>query len=328
MAILIVEANSTLRDSLVSLLEADGYSKVLAAGTAEECLGLLESHAEDPEALPDCVILSSQLPDISGLECVRLIHSKPLWRDLPVIMLLEQALGSAIDSALQAGATDFIAQPVSGPILLARVRQSLALKGETDRRKEREKELLQVTARLQEVISSLQGLASIDALTGLANKRQFDEALAKEWRRMLRDRAPLSLILGDLDEFSLLNSVLGRVKGDDAMRAVALCLQEHVSRAADLVCRLDGTRFAVLLPNVNAGGASFLAERMRHAVARLELANPEAAKKCLTISFGVSSIEPRAELRTGFLLSAAEEALFEAKRKGRDCVEVNALSEE
>ncbi len=218
MAILIVEPNSMLRDSLVSLLEADGYSKVLAAGTAEECLSQLETHAEDPEALPDCVILSSQLPDISGLECVRLIHSKPLWRDLPVIMLLEQAIGSAIDSALEPGASDFIAQPISGPVLLARVRQSLALKAETDRRKERERELLQVTARLQDVISSLQGLASVDALTGLANKRSFDESLAREWRRMLRDHAPLSLIMGDLDEFSRLNSSLGRVKGDDSMR--------------------------------------------------------------------------------------------------------------
>ena len=330
MAIIVVEPNSMLRDSLVSLLEADGYSKILAAGSAEECLKLIEAHGQDDDAesLPDCVVLSSQLPDLSGLECVRLIHSKPHWRDLPVIMMLEQALGSAIDSALQAGATDFIAQPISGPVLLARVRQALALKGETDRRKERERELLQVTARLQEVINSLQGLASLDALTGLANKRLFDESLAREWRRMQRDNAPLSLIMGDLDEFTRLNTTLGRVKGDDTMRAVALCLQEHVSRAADLVCRLDGTRFAVLLPNVNAGGASFLAERMRHAVAKLELPNPEGAKQILTISFGVSSILPKPELRTGFLLSAAEEALFEAKRKGRDCVEVNALSEE
>ena len=328
MAILVVEPNVMLRDSLLSLLEADGYSRVLAAGTAEECLKVLETPGESPEALPDCVLLSAQLPDLSGLECVRLIHSKPHWRELPVIMMLEQALGSSIDAALQAGATDFISQPVSGPILLARVRQALALRSETDRRKERERELLMVTSRLQEVISSLQGLASIDALTGLANIRQFDEGLAKEWRRMQRDNAPLSLILGDLDEFSRLNSSSGRVKGDDAMRSVALCLQEHVSRAADLVCRLDGARFAVLLPNLNAGGASFLAERMRHAVAKLEIPNPEAEKKMLTISFGVSSIHPKPELRPGFLLAAAEEALFEAKRKGRDSVEVNALSEE
>lgn len=328
MAILVALSEAPIRESVVSLIEADGYARVVGVANAEDLLKALDQPGNDPELLPDCVVMGWQLSDLGGLESVKLVHSKPLWRDLPVIMLLERSLGSDIEAAVQAGAADFVAQPLDGPVLLARLRQVLALKAETDRRKEREKQLLDVTGQLQGIISSLQGLSSMDALTGLGNLRLFDDTMAKEWRRCLREGATLSLLLADLDEFTKLNARYGRLKGDEALRNVAVTLQACVSRPGDVIARIDGEKFGILLPGVSAGGAAFLAEKIRHAVATAAIANEDAPAKVLTLSVGASSILPQAQLRAGFLMAAAEEALFEAKRKGKDRVELNALNED
>jgi diguanylate cyclase (GGDEF)-like protein len=328
MAIIVSIPDAPLREAVLSLLEAGGYNGNHGAASAEELIRLLDQLGQDPEAGPDCVIVSQDQSGLSGADCVRLVRSKPLWRDLPFIFLLDRAIGSEIDAALRAGAADFVAQPLDGPILLARLRQVLALKAETDRRKERERELLDVTGRLQSIIASLQGLSSIDALTGLANLRLFDDCLSKEWRRCLREGAPLSLLLVDLDSMTAFNTRYGRPAGDEALRTVAAALQVSVSRAGDVVARMEGPKFALLLPGVNTGAASFLAEKVRHAVTGTAIAHADAPNQFLTASVGVSSILPKPELRVGFLVAAAEEALFEAKRKGKDRVEVNALSED
>lgn len=328
MAIIVCIPDEPLRDAVLSLLEAGGYQPNHGVGAADELVRLLDQLGQDPDNLPDCVIVNQDLGGMSGADCLRLIRSKPLWRDLPFIFLLDRAIGSQIEAALSAGAADFVAQPLDGPILLARLRQVLALKAETDRRKERERELLDVTGRLQSIIASLQGLSSIDALTGLANLRLFDDSLSKEWRRCLREGTPLSLLLVDLDWMTAFNTRYGRPAGDDALRTVAAALQISVSRAGDLVARMEGPKFALLLPGVNSGAASFLAEKVRHAVAGAAIAHADAPNQVLCASVGVSSVLPKPELRVGFLVAAAEEALFEAKRKGKDRVEVNSLIED
>lgn len=328
MAILVALSEAPMREAVVSLIEADGYPRVVGVANAEDLLKALDQPGNDPELLPDCVLMGWQLSDLGGLESVKLVHSKPLWRDLPVIMLLDRSLGSDIEAAVQAGAADFVAQPIDGPVLLARLRQVLALKAETDRRKEREKELLSVTGQLQTIIASLQNLSSMDALTGLGNLRLFDEAMAKEWRRCMRENAILSLLLADLDDFTKLNARYGRLKGDEALKTVAATFQACISRPGDVVARLDGQKFGILLPGVSAGGAAFLAEKIRHAITVAAIPNEDSYNGNLSISVGASSILPQAQLRAGFLMAAAEEALFEAKRKGKDRVELNALNED
>lgn len=328
MAILVALSEAPLREALVSLIEADGYPRVVGVANAEDLLKALDQPGNDPELLPDCVVLGWQLSDLGGLESLKLVHSKPLWRELPVVMLLDRSLGSDIEAAVQAGAADFVAQPVDGPLLLARLRQVLVLKSETDRRKEREKELLSVTSQLQGIIASLQNLSSMDALTGLGNLRFFDECMAKEWRRCMREAGILSLLLADLDDFTKLNMRYGRLKGDEALRHVAATLQACISRPGDVVARLDGQKFGIVLPGVSAGGAAFLAEKIRHAITVAAIPNEDSYTGHLTMSVGASSILPQAQLRAGFLMAAAEEALFEAKRKGKDRVELNALNED
>ena len=327
MAILVVDDSELIREQLRAFLESDGYPLVKGLGSAEALLKYMdEGQSEDMQ--PELVLLDWVLPDMSGIDTVKLLKSKPEWRDVPVIMVTSKNDGTDLESALDAGAADFIIKPVEKVTLLARARAALRLKHETDRRKEREKELLEVTRRLEEVISSLQLISTMDALTGIPNRRLFDESISKEWRRCLRDEAPLSIIMIDLDHFKSYNDHYGHVAGDEALKYVAEAIAAAVKRPGDIVARFGGEEFCAILPGTPAGGASYVAEVMRHNVIKLGVEHQKSpVASHVTISCGVATMVPKKELRTSFLVAAADEALYEAKRKGRNQTEINALNE-
>jgi diguanylate cyclase (GGDEF)-like protein len=325
MAIFLVDDTKLIRDQLKDMLEADGYKSVVCCGSAQE---LLDSLGKIPsvEDRPELVLLDWVLPDMSGLDLCKVLKAKPEWRDLPVIMVTTKSSGQDLEAALDAGAADFVPKPVDKAILLARVRAVLRLKLEMDRRKDREKELLEVTRRLEEVIQSLQRISTMDALTGIPNRRLFDESLAREWRRCLRDAAPLSLIMIDLDYFKAYNDHYGHVSGDEALKSVASALSDSIKRPGDMVARYGGEEFAVILPSTPAEGATFVAELMRQEVLKLQIDHEKSqAAKTVSISVGVSAMIPKKELRPSFLVAAADVALYEAKRRGRNQIEVNSI---
>lgn len=160
-------------------------------------------------------------------------------------------------------------------------------------------------------------LARIDALTGLTNRRHFDDALRAEWNRARRSADGLSLLLLDIDHFKLLNDHLGHPAGDACLRKVAQTLQDCVHRGGDVVSRYGGEEFAAILPGTSAADAFHLAERMRMAVRGLALPSPSPSA-CVTISIGVGSARRIVGDDPAALLHAADEALYDAKRLGRD----------
>lgn len=171
----------------------------------------------------------------------------------------------------------------------------------------------------------LVALARTDGLTGLANRRSFDEALAVEWRRARREGTPLSLLLVDIDRFKLFNDHYGHLAGDACLRDVAGVISAAVRRPADLVARYGGEEMVVLLPNTHADGAQAVAEQVRAAVEAAGLAH--AANQPLglvTISIGVATVVPvpvpEASIAPEALVAAADEALYRSKRGGRNCV--------
>jgi diguanylate cyclase (GGDEF)-like protein len=169
-------------------------------------------------------------------------------------------------------------------------------------------------------------LASIDGLTGIANRRAFDERFAREWNRSLRTGSPLSLLMIDIDHFKQFNDRYGHQDGDRALTTVATALAAHLQRPADMVARFGGEEFAVLLPQTDLAGAAHLAETLRRSIADLAILHQGSAWGLVTVSIGGAAND---HVQPGFgsdrfpLLTAADQALYQAKRSGRNCVQLD-----
>ncbi len=193
---------------------------------------------------------------------------------------------------------------------------------------ERTRQLEQANEQLERANRLLRRLSAVDGMTGVANRRQFDEALELEWRRTYRGNAPLSLILADIDFFKAYNDAYGHQKGDDCLKQVASALSEHLNRPGDLVARYGGEEFAVILPETDARGAIAIAERLRQGVEELAIPHRDsAAGRVVTVSFGVASTLPREHVSAHTLIAAADQALYKAKREGRNQVRLAEATE-
>jgi diguanylate cyclase (GGDEF)-like protein len=184
-------------------------------------------------------------------------------------------------------------------------------------------ELALVARQLEEANAELDRLSRRDALTGVANRRCFEETFDLEWRRAERLGAPIALVLADVDRFKAYNDALGHPEGDACLRRVAASFAAAAHRAGDLVARYGGEEFAVLLPGLDRENAVALAEAMRAALAALSIPHPAAPPPGrVTASFGVAAWVPRPGRGREGLVAAADAALYRAKALGRDRVEV------
>lgn len=181
--------------------------------------------------------------------------------------------------------------------------------------------LHELNHQLQKANLELQSLASLDSLTQVANRRSFEECLNQEWRRMAREKAPLSLILCDVDFFKTYNDTYGHQAGDICLQQVAKVIKSAVKRPADLVARYGGEEFVVILPHTRAEGAVYVAEQIRAAVKALKIAHTNSQiGKYVTLSLGVASSVPSHKSSPATLIAAADQALYQAKAQGRDRV--------
>ncbi|HVZ21969.1 MAG TPA: diguanylate cyclase [Vicinamibacterales bacterium] len=176
------------------------------------------------------------------------------------------------------------------------------------------------TEELEEANRRLAQMSYVDALTNVSNRRSFDGELALEWRRSTRTRAPLSLLLIDIDGFKGFNDALGHHAGDDCLRKVAAVIAGCVRRAGDTVARYGGEEFAVLLPETDRPGATALAERIRAAVEGRNLWHPGSSRGRLTVSIGVATRAAREDVDPAVLVREADAALYRAKGDGRNLV--------
>ena len=175
---------------------------------------------------------------------------------------------------------------------------------------------------LRDANARLKQLSLLDALTGVANRRQFDQTLELEWNRAQRTGRPLSLLILDVDCFKALNDRYGHQVGDECLSRIAAALQDSLRRAGELVARYGGEEFAAILPGVEASGAVQLAESMRQAVLSLEIENQDSlAHRYVTASIGVATQNPQRGTLPAELITAADNALYRAKRNGRHRVE-------
>ncbi|TWA71478.1 response regulator receiver modulated diguanylate cyclase [Azospirillum brasilense] len=250
--------------------------------------------------LPDLVLLDIMMPGMDGYEVCSRLKTDPITRDIPVIFISAKSEVEDETYGLEVGAIDFISKPISPPIVKARVRNHLLLKRQTD---------------------LLRTLSFNDGLTGIANRRRFDEVLLREWRRCGRVQLPLSLIMLDVDQFKPYNDHYGHQAGDECLRAVAQLLVGQMMRPGDLIARYGGEEFVCLLPETDEDGAVKVAERLRQTVAERRL--PHAVSHVadhITISLGVATARPLLDDTPDRLTQLADGLLYEAKRAGRNRV--------
>jgi diguanylate cyclase (GGDEF)-like protein len=292
--VLVVDDSRTLCRLLGNLL-SDQY-RVLTAASGAEGIALAVEHR------PDLVLLDVMMPGLDGFAVCRRLKEDSRTREIPVLFLT--ALGGEAEEmrALEAGGIDFILKPVSPPVLAARVRNQLALKHQQDR---------------------LRNLSLLDGLTGIANRRRFDQYLEMEWQRCSRNGQPLSLVMGDVDHFKAYNDGYGHGRGDDCLRAVARVFGRALRRPADLAARYGGEEFVCLLPETDQEGARIVADQIMGQMA--DLALPHAFSPVaglVTVSVGIATATRPTQARPcRALVEEADRWLYEAKARGRNRIE-------
>ncbi len=176
-----------------------------------------------------------------------------------------------------------------------------------------------IEALLYDKNLSLAREVTIDGLTQIANRRAFDQRLAVEWQRLARDQSSLSLLLCDIDCFKRYNDRYGHSAGDDCLRSVAKTIESCIRRPADLACRYGGEEFAVILPNTNQDGATFIAEQICQAITNLQILHEGSfVGDYVSVSIGISTIIPERKMNSRVLIEAADKGLYMAKNQGRD----------
>jgi len=271
------------------------------------------------ESPPDLILLDAEMPGMSGFETCKALKAHPALVDIPVIFVTSHSEPAFEIAGFELGAADFITKPVNPPLVVARVKAQLRVKRMDD---------------------ELRRIATIDVLTGIANRRRFDESLEREWRGARRSCEPLALLMIDVDHFKAFNDRYGHPAGDVCLSAVAQALRRAGTRPADLVARYGGEEFALLLPKTPRAGAEHVARQALAAIEALAIAHDASpTTDHITVSVGVAcydrestcwlshSAEQHSDVDVDLdalspytaveLLLAADQALYAAKRHGR-----------
>jgi diguanylate cyclase (GGDEF)-like protein len=255
----------------------------------------------------DLVLLDVVMPGLDGFEICRVLKSSPLTSGIPIIFVT--ALDERRDETrgFESGGVDYITKPIHPSVVKARVRTHLELKRSRD---------------------LLEQLASVDPLTGVANRRRFDDALAEEWRRTRRAGRWLSIAIADVDHFKQFNDKHGHLAGDARLRTIAGSLALSTRRAGDLVARYGGEEFGLILPEVEPAMMLGVLRTLLNNVTSGSTAAGSSESEPVTISMGaISSIPPRDGTLTE-TLAIADQLLYEAKAGGRDrCVHLDVSTQ-
>ncbi|RMF23037.1 MAG: diguanylate cyclase, partial [Cyanobacteria bacterium J083] len=172
---------------------------------------------------------------------------------------------------------------------------------------------------LQNAYQKLQQQANLDSLTELGNLRQFEETLRYEWQRLMRDGKPLSLLMCDIDYFKAYNDTYGHPTGNQCLKQVAKILKQTVKRPGDTVARYGGEEFAIILPDTKAQGALFIAQTIQSKLEKLAISHINSKiNKFVTLSIGISTMIPRQGSKENIIVEAADQALYQAKKQGRN----------
>lgn len=297
-------------------LASAGCEKVLAA--AAGAVPVVPLHGQSP----DLVVV--QLIAGNSRESQRLQRLCKALVDTPVVAICEEPM---VEDALKSGVADAVCLPLRCAELVARLRAALRGRADKHRRRTREIRTHETLERLQREKTQLERMVSVDALTGIANRRHTLALLDAEWRRSARAHASIALVMIDLDFFHAYNEQYGHLGGDACLRRVSGAMVTALRRPSDFIGRYGGEEFVAVLPGTDARGAQEVAERLRAAVEALAI--PHAGSTCaphVTITAGFAALVVTGEGAPEVLIAAADEALLRAKRMGRNRIEGDGLA--
>jgi len=291
----------------ILIVDSEPSAALLGRVMAQECriqtvpspAHILET-AKQPDQRPDLILLDVMAPAREGLEICSQLKTDEKTLSIPVMLITDRDNAEDEARALKLGAADCITRPFRLDVVEARIRNQIRIKLRND---------------------LLERYANQDSLTDVANRRCFDLTLDAEWRRAMRDKHWLSLVMVDVDCFKQFNDLYGHREGDHCLRRVAKTMAQALTRPGDLLARYGGEEFAAILPGIDLEGARWLGERLRNAVMDLRIPQqrPDGARQ-VSISVGCASVHPSANLACYSLLQAADEQLYLAKHSGRNCV--------
>lgn len=288
--ILIVDDIQFNRQFLKNVLQ-DEYN-VICADSGKMAIEIVMSQPID------LVLLDIIMPTMDGYEICRWIKTNPGTKDIPVIFVSIKEDPEDQTTGFSLGAIDYITKNTDASIIKARVKNHLELKKQRD-------------MLIQESIN--------DFLTGIPNRRYFDEILATKWRQALRDNEYLSIQLIDIDFFKNYNDFYGHIEGDRCLKLVADALKKSLLRPLDIVARYGGEEFIVLLPLTPRDGAIKVAKRIQENISALNITHQlSAVNEFVTVSIGIATIKPEENLDATILIKRADYGLYKAKNEGRN----------
>jgi len=271
------------------------------------------------EFKPTVILQDLVMPDIDGLMLLKFYRSNPEIKSIPVIVLSTKEDPKIKSDAFELGANDYLVKFPDKLEVIARVHAHSRSFMAQKQRDEAYRALSELQIELEAKNIELERLSSQDGLTGIANRRIFDEFTQKEWSRGIRDNNVLSLVMIDIDHFKTYNDNYGHQGGDDCLRQVAQQLASTVKRPGDLVARYGGEEFVVVMPGTDIEGAKSIAEALCKGVSSLGLEHAHSSTADhVTISLGVASIVPTVDGKPEDLIAKADGALYTAKETGRN----------
>lgn len=271
---------------------------------------------------PTVILQDLVMPGVDGLDLVREYRANAATQDIPIIVLSTREDPGIKSEAFTAGANDYLVKLPDKIELIARVRYHSKAYLNQIQRDEIYRALRESQQKLMKANLELQRLCKVDGLTGLSNKRYFNDYMALEWKRTTREQSALSVLMIDVDDFKCYNDTYGHLAGDEVLKQVGEAIQKSSNRPTDLAARFGGEEFVVLLPSTELDGARHIGEKCRRSVEALCIPHiGTGTGKYVTISVGgASTVPPRGDVVFQRLIDIADQALYEAKKNGKNQV--------
>jgi len=306
MKVLIVEDTRTNLLIFTKQISSMGH-EVVSATNGQEAIEVFQREK------PDLVLMDVMMPVMDGLDAtreIRKISGTQGW--VPIIFLTAMQKDGDLVRGIEVGGDDYLTKPISSIVLKSKV---IAM----ERIAQMRNDLIEVTDKLQDANKELERLSIEDALTGISNRRRFNDLFEMEWKRARRDKSLLSVILLDIDFFKPFNDNYGHVAGDECLKKVAVALKSVMKRPVEFVARYGGEEFVALLPETSLDGAKIVAEALRKSVEEVNVPHDfSQATNHVTVSLGIATDIPTTDMTPAQFLNRADEALYQAKESGRN----------